>query len=248
DKIILPLSIQQLFVSASFSPSAGEVVALSAKGTPLVVALDAFSTRVANLFKDERLETVEVKVSSFDGISFRSPAFYSSSLISERMIGSFVEELGVKKADLISFKISAKSYSFTFHEMSLAPDSSFTFEVVWAVFNSSPADLVLSTRTLRLDPARSALAVKSAKASCPDADSECKMKEVDQAGFLPWGTSSVGEEYLGALESTGTSRLWMAFMWSVKGGKKGFGLSGLSRVIGSSLGVMSGDDDSAIFE
>nr|GEZ01113.1 hypothetical protein [Tanacetum cinerariifolium] len=166
-------------------------------------------------------------------------AFYSSSLISERMIGSFVEELGVKKADLISFKISAKSYSFTFHEMSLAPDSSFTLEVVWAVFNSSSADLVLSTRTLRLDPVRSALAVKSAKASCPDADSECKMKEVDQA---------VGEEYLGALESTGTSRLWMAFMWSVKGGKKGFGLSGLSRVTGSSLGVMSGDDDSAIFE
>nr|GEU63577.1 hypothetical protein [Tanacetum cinerariifolium] len=37
-------------------------------------------------------------------------------------------------------------------------------------------------------------------------------------GFLPWGTSSVGEEYLGALESTGTSRLQMAFMWSVKGG------------------------------
>nr|GEY23506.1 hypothetical protein [Tanacetum cinerariifolium] len=31
-------------------------------------------------------------------------------------------------------------------------------------------------------------------------------------------------------------------------GKKGFGLSGLSRVIGYSLGVMSGDDDSAIFE
>nr|GEZ39102.1 hypothetical protein [Tanacetum cinerariifolium] len=31
-------------------------------------------------------------------------------------------------------------------------------------------------------------------------------------------------------------------------GKKGFGLSGLSRLIGSSLVVMSGDDDSAIFE
>ncbi|GKB01195.1 hypothetical protein Tco_0829239 [Tanacetum coccineum] len=39
--------------------------------------------------------------------------------------------------------------------------------------------------------------------------------------FLPWGTSSVGEEYLGALESTGTSRLQMAFMWSVNRGSSG---------------------------
>nr|GEU75316.1 hypothetical protein [Tanacetum cinerariifolium] len=70
-------------------------------------------------------------------------------------------------------------------------------------------------------------------------------------GFLPLGTSLVGEEYLGALESTGTSRLQMAFMWSVKEctlGKKGFGLSRLSRVTGSSLGLMPGDDDSTFFE
>nr|GFD16367.1 hypothetical protein [Tanacetum cinerariifolium] len=39
------------FVSASFSPSAGEAVALSAEGTPAVVAPDAFSTIVANMFK-----------------------------------------------------------------------------------------------------------------------------------------------------------------------------------------------------
>ncbi|GKD91338.1 hypothetical protein Tco_1366845 [Tanacetum coccineum] len=191
----------------------------------------------------------------------------------------------------------ACSSSFTFRNMSSAPDSSFALEVVWAVFNPSPADLVLSTRTLGLDPARadipgSASAVKSIEASCPDADLECKMKEVDQAdvgppaaccatlcispttsvgsegwlrlvsmaeldlvsffewpdwdldasvvdsnvcfedyfllspllapGFLPWGTSLVGEEYLGALESTGTSRLQMAFMWSVNGGSSGW--------------------------
>nr|GEW24502.1 hypothetical protein [Tanacetum cinerariifolium] len=142
-------------------------------------------------------------------------------------------ETGVKKVDLVSFKIAAKSLCFTFCEMSSVPDSSFALEVVWAVFNLSLADLVLSTRTLGLDPVRSTLVVKSAEASCPDADSECKMKEVDKVG---------------ALESTGTSRLKMAFMWLVKGGKKGFGLSSLSRVIGSSLGVMSGDDDSAIFK
>ncbi|GJW80984.1 putative reverse transcriptase domain-containing protein [Tanacetum coccineum] len=41
-------------------------------------------------------------------------------------------------------------------------------------------------------------------------------------GFLPWGTSSVGEEYLGAMESTCTSRLQMAFMWSVKGGSSAY--------------------------
>ncbi|GKC46323.1 hypothetical protein Tco_1064045 [Tanacetum coccineum] len=99
------------------------------------------------------------------------------------MIGSSVGESGVKKVDLVSFKISDKSSSFTFREMSSAPDSLFTLEVVWAVFNPSLADLVLSTRTLGLDPATdilgSASAVKSAKASCPDADSECKMKEVN---------------------------------------------------------------------
>ncbi|GJT41095.1 hypothetical protein Tco_0940960 [Tanacetum coccineum] len=69
------------------------------------------------------------------------------------MIGSSVKESRVKKADLVSFKISNKSYSFTFHEMSSAPDSSFAPEVVWAVFNPSLADLVLSIRTLGLDPA-----------------------------------------------------------------------------------------------
>ncbi|GJZ00979.1 hypothetical protein Tco_0518940 [Tanacetum coccineum] len=96
----------------------------------------------------------------------------SSSLSSETIIGSSVGELGVKKADL------------------------------WAVFNPSPADLVSSTRTLGLDPANigsnewflvpstishyedmeslgadslgSTLAVESAEALCPDADSECK--------------------------------------------------------------------------
>ncbi|GJT56181.1 hypothetical protein Tco_0991235 [Tanacetum coccineum] len=89
-----------------------------------------------------------------------------------------------------------------------------------------------------------------AEASCSVAGSEI----ANGKNFLPWGTSSVCEEGFGALESTSTSRLQMAFMWSVKGGssgKKGFGLSGLSRVTSSSLGVISGDevfcdDDSAI--
>ncbi|GKC62028.1 hypothetical protein Tco_1089626, partial [Tanacetum coccineum] len=228
-------------------------------------------------------------------VSLSFSAFSSSSLSYEIMIGSSVRESGVKKADLVSFKISDKSSSFTFREVSSAPDSLFALEVVWVVFNPSPADLVLSTRTLRLDLTNipgSASSVKSAKASCPDADSECKMKEVDQAdveppaaycaslcispttgvggkgwlglvsiaeldlvsffewpdwdldasmvdsdvcfedcfllslllapGFLAWGTSSVGEEYLGALESTDTSRLQMAFIWSVKGGSSGW--------------------------
>nr|GEV03892.1 hypothetical protein [Tanacetum cinerariifolium] len=229
---------------SSFSPSAGEAAALSAEGTHVVVAPDLVSTRVVNLFKDERLEIVEVKVSNFDGISFRSPGelfqfsgqaaskvrdgggaevslvslsfstFSCSSLIYETMVGSSVGKSEVKKSDLVSFKISAKSYSFTFRKMSSAPDSSFALEVVWAVFDPSSADLILSTRTLGLDPARadilrSTSVVKSTEASCPDADSGCKMKEVDQA------------EYLGALESTGTSRLQMVFMWSVKGGSSG---------------------------
>nr|GFA96611.1 hypothetical protein [Tanacetum cinerariifolium] len=107
-------------------------------------------------------------------------AFSSSSLASETMIGSSVGESGVKKADLVSFKKSAKSSSFTFCKMSSAPDSLFALD---------PADVVLSTRTLGLDPTRSdtpgsALAMKSVKASCPDADSECKMKKVDQVEFL----------------------------------------------------------------
>nr|GEZ47139.1 hypothetical protein [Tanacetum cinerariifolium] len=282
--------------------------------------------------RDERLETVEVKVSSFDGISFRSrdslismsliccfsslisldnPTIFegsSFSLVGKQLAKSCeansldnsgfrevtktlsykikvsrpepvtlelemilkmeegLKELGVKKVDLVSFKISAKSSSFTFHEMSSAPDSLFTLEVVWADFNLSLADLILSTRTLGLDPVTSI--VKYAKASCPDADSECKMKEVDQAGwlrlasmaelelvsffewidwdldalvvdsdvcfedcfllglllalgFLPWGTSLVGDEYLGSLESTCTTKLQMAFTWLMNGGFSG---------------------------
>ncbi|GKG52989.1 hypothetical protein Tco_0550101, partial [Tanacetum coccineum] len=80
-------------------------------------------------------------------------AFFSSSLLFETMIGPSVEESGVKKADLVSFKIFDKSSSFTFREMSSAPDSSFALEAVWAIFNPSLPDLVLSTRTLGLDPA-----------------------------------------------------------------------------------------------
>ncbi|GKB67076.1 hypothetical protein Tco_0928488 [Tanacetum coccineum] len=86
-------------------------------------------------------------------VSLSFPALSSSSLLSEIMIGSSVRESGVKKADLVSFKMSDKSSNFTFHEMSSALDSSFAPAVVWVVFNPSPADLVLSTRTLGLDPA-----------------------------------------------------------------------------------------------
>ncbi|GKE82556.1 hypothetical protein Tco_1552556 [Tanacetum coccineum] len=205
------------------------------------------------------------------------------------MIGSSVGESGVKNADHVSFKISDKSSSFTFREISSALDSSFAPEVVWVVFNLSPADLVLSTRTLGLDPARAdipglALAVKFVETSLSLKDvrppaaccaSLCispttsvggegwlglvSMADLDLVsffewsnwdfyalvvdsdvcfkdcfilspllalGFLPWGTFSVREEYLGALESTCTSRLQMAFMWSVKGGSLGwFGFS-----------------------
>nr|GFB24841.1 hypothetical protein [Tanacetum cinerariifolium] len=175
------------FVSASFSPFAGEAVALSAEETPVVVAPDTFSTRVANLFKDKRLEIVEVKVSNVDGISFRSPV---GKQLAKSCEAKSLDSLGfrevtrrVKKADLVSFKISAKSSSFTFREMSSDPDSSLALEVVWVVFNPSLADFVLSTRTLGLDPVTSTM--KSAKASCPDADSGCKIKEVDQADAGP---------------------------------------------------------------
>nr|GEX87638.1 hypothetical protein [Tanacetum cinerariifolium] len=174
DKLVLPLSILPAycviismpkrstssifrFLSVSFSPSAGEAVALSAEGTPMVIF---------------------------------HQTFFSSSLTPETMIGSSIKESGVRKADLVSFKIYAKSSSFTFREMSSARDSLFALEVVWVVFNPSLADLVLSTRTLILDPAgadipRLDLAVKSAKASCPDADSKCKKKEADQADVGP---------------------------------------------------------------
>ncbi|GJY48054.1 hypothetical protein Tco_0438010 [Tanacetum coccineum] len=53
-------------------PSAGKVVVWPAERTSLVVAFDAFSTTVVNLSKDVRLEIVEVEVSSFVGISFKS--------------------------------------------------------------------------------------------------------------------------------------------------------------------------------
>nr|GFA98402.1 hypothetical protein [Tanacetum cinerariifolium] len=67
------------------------------------------------------------------------------------------------------------------------------------------------------------------------------------------GNSSVCKEGFGALETTSTSNLQMAFIWVVKGGKKGFGLLGLSRVTGSYLGVISGneglcDDDFSIVD
>nr|GEW36784.1 putative reverse transcriptase domain-containing protein [Tanacetum cinerariifolium] len=89
------------FVPASFSPSAGEALALSAEGTPVDVAPDVFSTRVANLFKvmvtifkrprreSKVLDFPEPKfpdvVSNFDGISFRS----SGSSISMSLICFF---------------------------------------------------------------------------------------------------------------------------------------------------------------
>nr|GEV54359.1 hypothetical protein [Tanacetum cinerariifolium] len=183
----------QRFVLASFSPSAGEAIALSAEGTPVVVASDAFYTRVGSSFSSvgkQLAKSYEAK--SLDSSGFREvtrtlssktkvsgpePLTLKFKLILEMEEG--LKESGVKKADLVSFKIFAKSSSFTFHEMSSAPDSLFALEVVWPVFNLSPTYLILSTRTLGLDPAS----------------------------------------------------------------KKGFGLSGMSRVTGSSLGVMLGDDD-----
>ncbi|GKG59957.1 hypothetical protein Tco_0609621 [Tanacetum coccineum] len=69
------------------------------------------------------------------------------------MIGSSGGESGVKKADLVSFKISDKSSSFNLSEISSALDSSFAPEFMCAVFNLSLVDLVLSTRTIGLDPA-----------------------------------------------------------------------------------------------
>ncbi|GKA23464.1 hypothetical protein Tco_0709426 [Tanacetum coccineum] len=87
-------------------------------------------------------------------VSEPEPLTLEFELILEmKEVGLKYFQSGVKKADLVSFKISDKSSSFTFHEISSAPDSSFAPEVVWAVFNPFPGDLVLSTRTLRLDPA-----------------------------------------------------------------------------------------------
>ncbi|GJT81284.1 putative reverse transcriptase domain-containing protein [Tanacetum coccineum] len=69
------------------------------------------------------------------------------------MLGSSCGESGVKKADLVSFMRSDKSSNFIFFEISSALNSSFVPELVWAVFNPSLADLVLSTRTLGLKKA-----------------------------------------------------------------------------------------------
>nr|GEZ78982.1 hypothetical protein [Tanacetum cinerariifolium] len=126
--------------------------------------LETFTSSISNLSSQEKLKTLD----SLPGLL---------KTVTNTLNSSSIGEPGVKKVDLVSLKISAKSSSFTFREMSSAPDSLFTLEVVWEVFNPSPTDLVLSTRTLGLDPARadilgSALAMKSAEASCPDADSE----------------------------------------------------------------------------
>ncbi|GJW80983.1 hypothetical protein Tco_0144958, partial [Tanacetum coccineum] len=62
-----------------------------------------------------------------------------------------------KRTDLLSFKIFDKSSSFTFHEMSSAPDSSFALEVV-----GNPLRAVIPKINISW---------KSIEASCPDADS-----------------------------------------------------------------------------
>ncbi|GJY51578.1 hypothetical protein Tco_0442425 [Tanacetum coccineum] len=91
------------------------------------------------------------------------------------MIGSSCGESGVKNADLMSFKNYDKSSSFIFFMISSNLDSLFVPELVWAVFNPSTTDSVLSTRTLGLDPTNmednpgSASAMESAEASSPDA-------------------------------------------------------------------------------
>ncbi|GJS16589.1 hypothetical protein Tco_0411061 [Tanacetum coccineum] len=78
---------------------------------------------------------------------------------------------------LVSFKNSDKSSSFIFFKRSPALDSSFEPDSVWAVFNPSLADLILSTKhwnlrpcieSLEADNPGSASAVEYAKASCPD--------------------------------------------------------------------------------
>ncbi|GJR10143.1 hypothetical protein Tco_0792795 [Tanacetum coccineum] len=81
------------------------------------------------------------------------------------MIGSSIRESGVKKADLVSFKISDKSSNFTFHEMSSAMDSSFAPEVVLFLVPSS-IPYFEDMESLGVDIPGSASAVESAKASC----------------------------------------------------------------------------------
>nr|GEV11693.1 hypothetical protein [Tanacetum cinerariifolium]GEV39689.1 hypothetical protein [Tanacetum cinerariifolium] len=198
----------------------GKAVSLHVEGTFMLVVPDAFFTMVANLFKL---------------LLLLIPALPSETEVSEpkplTLEGGTEVSLGVKKADLVSFKISDKS-------------SSFTFKMAWAfILGRTRLSFIFYWPVWDLD------------ASVVDSDvcfeDHFLLSLLLAPGFLPWGISSGCEEGFGALEFTGASWLHMAFMWSVKGGKKWFGLLGLSRVMGSSLGVISGDeifcdDDSAI--
>ncbi|GJU59871.1 hypothetical protein Tco_1237637 [Tanacetum coccineum] len=106
-----------------------EAVAWPAEGTFMLVTPDAFSTMVANLFKDERLERVEVNVYSFVEISFRSPGssismsltcFFSSLISPDNLMifkGSFFSSVRkqlansceAKRLDSLGFKEVTKS-------------------------------------------------------------------------------------------------------------------------------------------
>nr|GEV21446.1 hypothetical protein [Tanacetum cinerariifolium] len=105
---------------------------------------DDMPRRKCSTTSDERLEILEVKVSSFDGISFRSPALSSETKVSGP------EPLTLEVELVLEIE---EGLNFTFRKMSSALDSSFILEVVWVIFNLSLADLVLSTRTLGLDHA-----------------------------------------------------------------------------------------------
>ncbi|GJZ04595.1 hypothetical protein Tco_0537870 [Tanacetum coccineum] len=140
-------------------------------------------------------------------------------------------ELGVKNADLVSFKNSNKYSSFIFFERSPALDSSFEPD---SVLVPSSISYYEDMESLGANNLGSASAVESAKASLAPKDvgppaacyaSLCispttgvgvldsdvcfedwfLLSSLLAPGFFPWGTSSACEEGFGALESTGTS-------------------------------------------
>ncbi|GKF85379.1 hypothetical protein Tco_0253206 [Tanacetum coccineum] len=87
------------------------------------------------------------------------------------MIGSSSGESGVKKADLVSFKISDKSSSLIFYDISSAPDSSFAPDLFLVPSSISCYE---DMESLGTDIPGLASVVESAEASCPDVDSKCK--------------------------------------------------------------------------
>ncbi|GJS50183.1 hypothetical protein Tco_0600304 [Tanacetum coccineum] len=127
---------------------------------------------------DVRWMIVEVKVPVLYSVNFewsfqdihdevqRVSLLASSLHIAVTMMGVSCGEVRVKHA-IWCLKNSDKSFSFIFFEISSALDSLFYLV-------PSSISCYKDMESLGADNLRSALAVDSAKASCPDADLECK--------------------------------------------------------------------------